>query len=85
MVLNPCQNREASLMMAAAAPMQVDGVHFANGADQGQHAPATVAASASNASAPHPRAGELTISFEGEVYVFPAVTPEKVLFFLFSF
>lgn len=25
------------------------------------------------------RTGELTLSFEGEVYVFPAVTPEKVL------
>ncbi|KAH7518750.1 hypothetical protein FEM48_Zijuj09G0204100 [Ziziphus jujuba var. spinosa] len=26
----------------------------------------------------HSRTGELTIAFEGEVYVFPAVTPEKV-------
>lgn len=26
------------------------------------------------------RTSELTISFEGEVYVFPAVTPEKVRF-----
>lgn len=26
------------------------------------------------------RTSELTLSFEGEVYVFPAVTPEKVLF-----
>lgn len=25
-----------------------------------------------------PRTSELTISFEGEVYVFPAVTPDKV-------
>jgi hypothetical protein len=31
------------------------------------------------------RTSELTLSFEGEVYVFPAVTPEKVShFFLFS-
>lgn len=37
---------------------------------------------------PHPivtRASELTISFEGEVYVFPSVTPQKVPFFLLSF
>lgn len=34
------------------------------------------------------RTSELTLSFEGEVYVFPAVTPEKVslslLFFFFQ-
>jgi hypothetical protein len=31
------------------------------------------------------RTSELTLSFEGEVYVFPAVTPEKVTsFFFFS-
>lgn len=30
------------------------------------------------------RTSELTLSFEGEVYVFPAVTPEKVCF-LFQF
>lgn len=28
------------------------------------------------------RTSELTIAFEGEVYVFPAVTPEKVWLFL---
>jgi hypothetical protein len=33
-------------------------------------------------SPPLSRANELTISFEGEVYVFPSVTPEKVPFFL---
>lgn len=33
------------------------------------------------ASVPLSRASELTISFEGEVYVFPSVTPEKVQFF----
>jgi hypothetical protein len=27
------------------------------------------------------RTSELTLSFEGEVYVFPAVTPEKVSHF----
>lgn len=29
--------------------------------------------------------GELTLSFEGEVYVFSAVTPQKVTFFYFLF
>lgn len=29
-------------------------------------------------SALHSRTSELTVAFEGEVYVFPAVTPEKV-------
>lgn len=33
---------------------------------------------ASGNSALTPRTSELTIAFEGEVYVFPAVTPEKV-------
>lgn len=28
------------------------------------------------------RTSELTLSFEGEVYVFPAVTPQKVILFL---
>lgn len=31
------------------------------------------------------RTSELTISFEGEVYVFPAVTPDKVRCLLYSF
>lgn len=31
------------------------------------------------------RTSELTLSFEGEVYVFPAVTPEKVFCILFFF
>ncbi|KAL2627123.1 hypothetical protein GLYMA_07G182700v4 [Glycine max] len=58
-------------------PMQVDGFqpfHYANCSDEGEEAvPVTNASSAM-----HARASELTISFEGEVYVFPAVTPEKV-------
>lgn len=69
-------------------PMQVDGFqpfHYANCSDEGEEAvPVTNASSAM-----HARASELTISFEGEVYVFPAVTPEKVplslsLFILFK-
>lgn len=31
------------------------------------------------------RTSELTLSFEGEVYVFPAVTPEKVIILPFIF
>ncbi|XP_027346167.1 GATA transcription factor 19-like isoform X2 [Abrus precatorius] len=46
-------------------PMHVD---YANGTDEGEEA----------SSAMNSRTSELTISFEGEVYVFPAVTPEKV-------
>lgn len=48
---------------------------------------ASGSASAS-ASASASRTSELTIAFEGEVYVFPAVTPDKVceyLFFFFGF
>lgn len=66
-------------------PMQVDGFqpfHYANCSDEGEEAvPVTNASSAM-----HARASELTISFEGEVYVFPAVTPEKVplLFYYIS-
>ncbi|TKY59446.1 GATA transcription factor 28 [Spatholobus suberectus] len=58
----------------AAVPMQVDGFHYANGSDEGEEA----APLANASSAMHFRTSELTISFEGEVYVFPAVTPEKV-------
>ena len=36
--------------------------------------------SVTNGCAVQSRTSELTISFEGEVYVFPAVTPEKVFF-----
>ncbi|RDX77737.1 GATA transcription factor 24, partial [Mucuna pruriens] len=55
-------------------PMQVDGFHYANGSDEGEETLPLANAS----SALHARTSELTISFEGEVYVFPAVTPEKV-------
>ncbi|KAL2343849.1 hypothetical protein Fmac_005134 [Flemingia macrophylla] len=48
-------------------PMQVD-------ADEGEELPLSPA----SAPAPLSRTSELTISFEGEVYVFPAVTPDKV-------
>ncbi|KAG5014963.1 hypothetical protein JHK85_021099 [Glycine max] len=62
------------------APMQVfdsfQPFHYANGSDEGEEAVPAPVANAS--SAMRARASELTISFEGEVYVFPAVTPEKV-------
>lgn len=55
-------------------PMHLDTFHHANASDEGeQPAPLAIASSA-----PHARTSELTISFEGEVYVFPAVTPDKV-------
>ncbi|KAJ1387028.1 Zinc finger, GATA-type [Sesbania bispinosa] len=79
--VNPCENGEQSQMVVV--PMQVDGVHYSNGAsgsEEGEEAPPTTTSgfSGANASLPLSRASELTISFEGEVYVFPAVTPEKV-------
>lgn len=70
------------------APMQVfdsfQPFHYANGSDEGEEAVPAPVANAS--SAMRARASELTISFEGEVYVFPAVTPEKVplLFYYIS-
>ncbi|QCD84187.1 pseudo-response regulator 1 [Vigna unguiculata] len=60
----------------AALPMHVDAFHYANGSDGGEEAAAAPLGHAS--SAVHARTSELTISFEGEVYVFPAVTPQKV-------
>lgn len=42
-----------------------------------------VEARVSGASASASRTSELTIAFEGEVYVFPTVTPEKVCYFYF--
>lgn len=58
-----------------ALAMQV--VHYSNGSYEGEEA-ATPVGHASTAM--HARTSELTISFEGEVYVFPAVTPQKVDF-----
>jgi len=62
----------------AALPMHVDAFHYANGSDGGEEAAAAPLGHAS--SAVYARTSELTISFEGEVYVFPAVTPQKVHF-----
>jgi len=79
MVNNRCQNGEEAPPPAVALPMQVDGFSYANGSDEGEEAaPAPPLVHAS--SALHSRTSELTISFEGEVYVFPAVTPQKVPF-----
>ncbi|KAK7400378.1 hypothetical protein VNO78_11584 [Psophocarpus tetragonolobus] len=58
-------------------PMQLDAYqsfHYADGSDEGEEAAPLPLPNASSAI----RTSELTISFEGEVYVFPAVTPEKV-------
>lgn len=77
-VNNRSENGEEEAV--AVVPMQVDAFHYTNGSDEGEES----AASLPNAM---PRASELTISFEGEVYVFPAVTPDKVritLFILFT-
>lgn len=44
----------------------------------------SVGLSGTNGGVVQSRTSELTIAFEGEVYVFPAVTPEKVQFFRLS-
>ena len=67
MVNNRCQNGEEP---------QVDVLSYANGSDEGEEAATCPPVHAS--SVLHTRTSELTISFEGEVYVFPAVTPQKV-------
>ncbi|KAK7319505.1 hypothetical protein RJT34_04226 [Clitoria ternatea] len=66
---NPSENGEQHVVVV---PMQVDGLHYANASDEGEQEPSHTIVSSSS------RTSELTISFEGEVYVFPAVTPEKV-------
>ncbi|CAJ1936151.1 unnamed protein product [Sphenostylis stenocarpa] len=75
-VNNRCQDGEEAASVAAGLPMHVDTFHYVNGSDEGEEAAATLLAHAS--STVHTRTSELTISFEGEVYVFPAVTPQKV-------
>ncbi|KAK7363064.1 hypothetical protein VNO77_05193 [Canavalia gladiata] len=60
-------NNPSEQPQVVVVPMHVAGFHCSNGADE-----------TNASSALHPRTSELTISFEGEVYVFPAVTPEKV-------
>lgn len=65
------RNENGEEEAVAAVPMQLDAFHYTNGSDEGEES----AASLPNAM---PRASELTISFEGEVFVFPAVTPDKV-------
>ena len=62
-------------------PMQVH-----SGSEEGEEGRASSSCGGTgNACGPHTRASELTISFEGEVYVFPAVTPQKVPFLLLLF
>lgn len=67
--VNPCENGLVVVPMHCA-----NGV---SGSDDGEEPVPPIAPSA-----PLSRTSELTISFEGEVYVFPAVTPEKVPFFI---
>jgi len=59
--------------------MAMHCTNVASVSDEGEeHQPIT-------ASVPLSRASELAISFEGNVYVFPSVTPEKVQFLQFLF
>ncbi|KAF7843029.1 dynamin-related protein 3A-like [Senna tora] len=70
-------------------PMQVDDFEGGLNAqcDGVEEARVSSGLSGTNCCALQSRTSELTISFEGEVYVFPAVTPEKVRFLcsLFDF
>ncbi|XP_047151315.1 GATA transcription factor 19-like [Vigna umbellata] len=74
-VNNRSQNGEEQPPPPGTALAMVDAFHYSNGSDGGEEA-ATPLGHASTAV--HTRTSELTISFEGEVYVFPAVTPQKV-------
>ncbi|XP_028772097.1 GATA transcription factor 19 [Neltuma alba] len=82
----PFEDGELQLVQV---PMQVDGVEdglnaqCVNGrrdevSDGVEEARVSSGLSGTNGCAFKSRTSELTISFEGEVYVFPAVTPEKV-------
>lgn len=75
------------------ALMLVDGIEgglhaqYAKGRDEVnagvEEARVSSGFSEANGCAVQSRTSELTVAFEGEVYVFPAVTPEKVRFFCF--
>ncbi|KAI9110447.1 hypothetical protein K1719_018607 [Acacia pycnantha] len=84
--VRPFEDGELQLVQV---PVQVDGVEdvlnaqCVNGRrdevnDGVEEARVSSGFSGTNGCALKPRTSELTISFEGEVYVFPAVTPEKV-------
>ncbi|MED6197199.1 hypothetical protein PIB30_054412 [Stylosanthes scabra] len=73
------QQHQQQQQQTVLVPMQVNGV--LNPFDGGSHEveePFVTSGLSSTATPVQPRTSELTIAFEGEVYVFPAVTPEKV-------
>ncbi|BAT73901.1 hypothetical protein VIGAN_01146000 [Vigna angularis var. angularis] len=74
-VNNRSQNREEQPPPPGTALAMVDAFHYSNGSDGGEEATTPLGHAST---AVHARTSELTISFEGEVYVFPAVTPQKV-------
>ncbi|KAL1336179.1 hypothetical protein HN51_030591 [Arachis hypogaea] len=73
------QPQQQQQQKTVLVPMQVNGA--LNPFDGGSHEVEEAFVSSglsSTATSVQPRTSELTIAFEGEVYVFPAVTPEKV-------
>ncbi|XP_016177788.1 GATA transcription factor 24 [Arachis ipaensis] len=73
------QQQQQQQQKTVLVPMQVNGA--LNPFDGGSHEVEEAFVSSglsSTATSVQPRTSELTIAFEGEVYVFPAVTPEKV-------
>lgn len=58
-----------------------DGGDDAMEEDEEVHASSVSVAERGRSTVTASRTSELTLSFEGEVYVFPAVTPEKVSLF----
>lgn len=77
--------------MAGSFQMEDDEVEYEDGGDDAMeeeeeedeevHASSVSVAERGRSTVTASRTSELTLSFEGEVYVFPAVTPEKVSLF----
>ena len=83
----PCEDGEGQQQQLVLVPMQVDGMSNLpqcgnGGSHEVEEALVSSGLSGASASAVQSRTSELTIAFEGEVYVFQAVTPEQVPFFL---
>lgn len=77
-------NSQQACEKVVMIPMQMDGPHYAiadGGSGSGSGSDEVGEEARVNGGS---RTSELTISFEGEVYVFPAVTPQKVPFLFIS-
>ena len=85
----PLQARPFEENVAGSFQMEDDEGEYEDGGDDAMeeeedeevHASSVSAAERGRSTVTASRTSELTLSFEGEVYVFPAVTPEKVSLF----